>query len=233
MYLPFIWRAWYDYGCGAIGDMGEYGLDTIARSLELGAADQVYANSTELFPDCYPVASTLHYRFPARGSKPAVELHWYDGGIKPERPSGLSPEAQMSVGGEGVMYSGERGKLLAGFMSQAPRVLSLSGELSPPLPALTPPNEPFQAARPELGASATAASTAHYLEWIHACHGGALASAKYNFELPIVESLMLGNIAIRTQELLEWDSAAYRLTRGSERASALLKPEFRSPWAIS
>ena len=55
VYLPFVWRAWYDYGCGAIGDMGEYGFDTIVRALELGPADQVYASSTELFPDCYPV----------------------------------------------------------------------------------------------------------------------------------------------------------------------------------
>jgi hypothetical protein len=53
--------------------MGEYGFDTIVRALELGPAEQVYASSTELFPVCYPVASTLHYRFPVLGSKPAVE----------------------------------------------------------------------------------------------------------------------------------------------------------------
>ena len=118
-------------------------------------------------------------------------------------------------------------------MAQAPRLLSPSGELSAPMPALTPANEPFQATRPELGGSATAASAAHYLEWIHACHGGAPASANYQFELPIVESLMLGNIAIRTQESLAWDSADYRLTRGSDRATGLLKPTFRAPWVIA
>src|SRR5580698_4674085 len=96
-YLPFVWRAWYDYGCGAIGDMGEYGFDTIVRALELGPAEQVYASSTELFPDCYPVASTLHYRFPERAGKPAVELNWYDGGIKPERPAGMALDVDMSV----------------------------------------------------------------------------------------------------------------------------------------
>ena len=233
VYLPFVWRAWFDYGCGAIGDMGEYGFDTIARALELGTADAVYASSTELYPDCYPVASTLNYHFPARGSQPPVSLHWYDGGIKPERPAGLPVDAQMSDGGEGVMYTGEHGKLLTGYMAQAPRILSESGELAPPLPALTPPDEPFQATRPELGPSATSANVAHYMEWIHACHGGPPASAHYNFELPIVESLMLGNIAIRTQESLEWDSAGYRLTRGSERATALLKPSFRAPWTIA
>ena len=233
VYLPFVWRAWYDYGCGAIGDMGEYGFDTIVRALALGPAESVYASSTELFPDCYPVASTLNYRFPARGSKPAVDLHWYDGGIKPERPAGLPRDAQMSVGGEGIMYTGERGRLLTGYMAQAPRILSPSGELSAPMPALTSENEAFQPLRPELGPSATAADTAHYLEWIHACHGGPPASANYLYEAPIVESLMLGNIAIRTQEALDWDSAGFRLTRGSARATGFLMPQYRAPWSAS
>ena len=230
-YLPFVWRAWYDYGCGAIGDMGEYGFDTIVRALELGPADQVYASSTELFPDCYPVASTLHYRFPARGGKPAVELNWYDGGIKPERPPGLAPDADMSVGKEGVMYSGERGRLLTGYMAQSPRLLSPNGDLAPASPPLTPANEAFEPSLPKLGPSATGADREHYMEWIKACHGGPPASTNYEFERPIVESLMLGNIAIRTQELLEWDTAAFRLTRGSERASGLLMPHYRPPWS--
>lgn len=231
-YLPFVWRAWYDYGCGAIGDMGEYGFDTIVRALELGSADQVYASSTELFPDCYPVASTLHYRFPAGAAKSAVDLHWYDGGIQPARPAGLPPDADMSVGKEGVLYTGDRGQLLTGYMAQEPRLLSADGVLAPPLPPLTLPNAPFQPARPEWGPTATAADTAHYLEWITACHGGPPASANYGFERPIVESLMLGNIAIRTQERLQWDTAGFRLTRGSPRATALLTPQFRAPWAI-
>jgi predicted dehydrogenase len=230
-YLPFIWRAWYDYGCGAIGDMGEYGFDTIVRALDLGPADRVDASSTELFPDCYPVASTLNYRFPARASKPAVELHWYDGGIKPARPDGLPLDAQMSVGGEGVIYTGDKGQLLTGYMAQAPRILSPTGELAAALPALTPPDQPFQPSRPELGPSATAADIDHYREWIAACHGGPPASCNYGFQAPIVESLMLGNVAIRTQELLEWDPAAFRLTRGSDHAAALLMPQYRAPWS--
>ena len=228
-YLPFVWRAWYDYGCGAIGDMGEYGLDTIVRSLSLGPAGRVEASSTELFPDCYPVASTLHYRFPSPGGP--VEVHWYDGGIKPERPVGLAPEVQMSVNGEGVVYTGETATLLCGFMSEAPRILAHDGTLAAALPALTPEHEPFDPARPELGATATSASAAHYLEWIQACQGGPAASANYAFEAPIVESLMLGNVAIRTQELLEWDAAAFALKRGSARATALLTPVYRAPWA--
>jgi predicted dehydrogenase len=233
IYLPFVWRAWFDYGCGAIGDMGEYGFDTIVRALDLGPAARVEASSTELFPDCYPVASTLNYRFPARANKPAVELHWFDGGIKPARPVGLPLDAQMSVGGEGIIYTGDRGQLLTGYMAQAPRILSPTGELSSALPPLTPPDQPFQPSRPELGPSATAADLDHYREWIQACQGGPPASSNYAFEAPIVESLMLGNIAIRTQELLEWDPSGFRLTRGSDRAAALLMPQYRPPWSAT
>ena len=118
-------------------------------------------------------------------------------------------------------------------MAETPRLLSANGDLGPAMPPLAPPNEPFQPSRPELGPSATAATRAHYMEWIDACHGGPPGSCNYKFEQPIVESLMLGNIAIRTQELLEWDTAGFRLTRGSERASALLTPRFRPPWAAS
>jgi hypothetical protein len=193
----------------------------------------VYASSTELFPDCYPVASTLHYRFPERSGKPAVELNWYDGGIKPERLAGMAPDVDMSVGGEGVMYTGERGRLLTGYMAQSPRLFELNGKLARSWPPVTPPDQPFQPSRPGLGPSATAADTAHYMEWIKACHGGPPASTNYEFERPIVESLMLGNVAIRTQELLQWDTKGFRLTRGSERASALLKPVFRRPWSVA
>ncbi len=230
-YLPFVWRAWYDYGCGAIGDMGEYGLDTIVRALRLGPANRVEASSTELFPDCYPVASRLNYRFPSALSNETVDLHWYDGGIKPERPAHLSIDVPMSIDNEGVLYTGEHGQLLTGFMAQSPRMLSLSGNIAPALPALTREDAPFQPMRPELGGSATAADIPHYMEWIGACRGGAPASASYAFEEPIVESLMLGNIAIRTQEPLEWDASAFRLTRGTNRAQSLLRPLYRAPWS--
>jgi Oxidoreductase family, C-terminal alpha/beta domain len=233
VYLPFVWRAWYDYGCGAIGDMGEYGLDTIARALEFGPADYVEASSTELYPDCYPVASRLNYRFPSAAGKSIIDLHWYDGGIKPERPDELAIDVPMSVDNEGVLYTGEHGKLLTGFMAQEPRVLSPNGNLTPASAPEPRAKQPFQASRPQLGGSASSADVSHYLEWIRACRGGPPASANYEFEAPIAESLMLGNIAIRTQEALEWETTSFRFKRGSQTARALLMPSYRPPWSAT
>lgn len=230
-FLNFVWRGWYDFGCGSLGDMGEYGFDTITRALALGAPDRIDATTTERFPDSYPLASSVHLHFPAAGGRRELDLNWLDSGLKPARPAGLPIDASLSVQGEGVLYTGEHGKLLTGFMGESPRLLTPDGKLSP-LPAEPTAEQPFAADRPELGASASSADAAHFREWIAACHGGPPARASYAFEQPIVEGLMLGCVAIRTGELLEWNAASGRLTAGSARATALLDPPYRAPFTL-
>ena len=105
IYQPFTWRAWYDFGCGALGDMGEYGFDTIMRALDFGIPDRIDSSSTEHFASCYPVASYVHFRFPQTATRREITLNWYDGGIKPSRPAELAVDVPMSVDGEGVIYN--------------------------------------------------------------------------------------------------------------------------------
>jgi predicted dehydrogenase len=231
-YMPFVWRAWYDFGCGAVGDMGEYGFDTISRAVSLGVADRIEASTTDLFPQCYPIASSVHFHFGAIASRPALQLNWFDGGIEPARPSELPDNAPMGTGGEGVLYSGDKGKLMTAFMGEDPRVLNADGKVTRPFGTPTSTPTPFQPTRPELGGSASGADAAHYLEWIDACRGGPAARANYAFEAPIVETLLLGCIAVRTHESLVWDTAKFSFTQGSERATALLKPPYRSPYTL-
>lgn len=229
-YLPFIWRAWYDFGCGALGDMGEYGFDTISRAVELQTAERIEASTTDLFPECYPVASSIHFQFAKTGSRPELRLSWYDGGIEPERPRELADSETMGTGGEGVIYTGDHDKLMTAFMGEDPRVISQSGKVDRPFAGKEQKDGAFQPSRPELGGSASGADTAHFLEWVNACHGGPPARANYAYEAPIVETLLLGCIAVRTHEALEWDAEKFRFSRGSERAAGLLKPPYRSPW---
>ncbi len=232
-YLPFVWRAWYDFGCGALGDMGEYGFDTISRAVGLQAARHIEASTTDLFPESFPVASSVHFNFAKTLARPELKLNWYDGGIEPRRPSELSDDAEMGTDGEGVIYTGDNGKLMTAFMGQDPRVLSKDGKMTMPFGTPAKKEEPFQPTRPELGGSASSADAAHFLEWVHACQGGPPARANYAYEAPIVETLMLGCIAVRTHEVLEWDAENFRLTRGSDRAAGLLRPQHRAPWGIS
>jgi predicted dehydrogenase len=227
-YLPFVWRAWYDFGCGALGDMGEYGFDGLSRAVGLQAASRVEASTTDRFPDCYPVASSIHMDFDATSAGPALRVNWFDGGIEPARPAELPATEVIGEDGEGVIYYGDHAKLLTAYMGQNPRLLSPSGKIEMPYPKTISNNEPFSSAFPNLGGSASGADAAHYREWIDACHGGPPARANYAFESPIVETLMLGCIAVRTHEPLVWNAKEFSLMNGSAQATMLLKPEYRA-----
>src|SRR5215831_1961404 len=98
-YLPFVWRGWTDFGCGALGDMGSYSFDTIFRVLKLEAPVSVEASSTDRYEETYPLASIVRYDFPPRGDMPPVKFSWYDGGLKPRRPDDL--EENRPLKGDG------------------------------------------------------------------------------------------------------------------------------------
>ena len=230
VYQPFIWRAWYDFGCGALGDMGEYGLDTIYRAIGLTVPEQISASTSERFPQCFPVSSSVQFRYPATSAHGPIELNWYDGGIQPPRPAELSSSVPMLS--EGVIYHGESGKLLTEFMGQKPRLLQPNGKLTSPFPPEAPGEHPYITNRPELGSSAVGAVREHYVDWVEACKNGTEPRTSYQFEQPIVESLMLGVIAQRTHEVLRWDSDKLRFTQGSEMATSLIRPTMRAPFAI-
>ncbi len=129
-YLPFVWRGWTDFGCGALGDMGSYSFDTIFRVLKLEAPLSVEASSTDRYDETYPIASIVRYNFPARGDMPPVKFTWYDGGLKPWRPDEL--EENHSLKGtteeedEGLLFMGDRGKILCNFNGGDPRLIPQS-----------------------------------------------------------------------------------------------------------
>lgn len=234
-YMPFVWRAWYDFGCGAFGDMGEYGFDTLTRAAGLPPVSRIEASTTDRFPDCYPVASAVHMDFNAAGvlDRPPLRINWFDGGIEPARPTELPAKEQLGEGGEGVIYHGDHGQILTAYMGQNPRLLLPGGKVEMPYAKESSAEQPFSTAAPELGGTASGANAAHYLEWIEACHGGPPARANYAYQAPIVETLLLGCIAVRTHEALVWNADGFALTQGSAQATALLKPEYRAPWGIN
>ncbi len=230
VYQPFRWRAWYDFGCGALGDMGEYGFDTIHRAVGLGVPDRISASTSELFPACFPVASAVHFHFAATGKRPAVELNWFDGGVQPERPPELAASVPMLS--EGVIYHGKQGKLLTQYMGQNAHLLLPDGTLTELYPPEPKGGFPYFEKQSELVYGAAGASSEHYLDWVRACRAGPPARGNYAFEAAIVETLMLGVIAQRTQEVLLWDAAGMRFTQGSERATGLLRPAMRAPFEV-
>lgn len=224
VYLPFVWRGWFDFGEGAIGDMGNYSFDTLFRVLKLTSPTSVEASSTPSFPETYPAGTLIRWEFPAREDRANVTLHWYDGDLRPPRPPELEPGEPMSNrAGEGMLLVGDQGKLLCGFEGEYPRLIPASR-----MKAFQPPTDNLPK------------SPGAYREWVNAIRGGEPPRANFEFEQNVVEAVLLGSIAIRSGTRFEWDAANKRITRlgeGTARdlaaANAQINPPRRSPWELA
>ena len=212
-YLPFIWRGWTDFGCGSLGDMGCYSLDTIFRVLKLEAPASVEASSSGRFPESYPQSCLVHWDFPARSDMPPVRLSWYDGGLMPPRPDALDADAKLEA--EGLLFIGDRGTILCSFNGANPRLIPATRMKSFREPPKTLPR-----------------SIGHDREWIEAAKGAKVKpGADFGFSSVVTESLLLGNVALRTGERLLWDRPSLRITN-SESAQKLIRTPYRSGWTL-
>jgi predicted dehydrogenase len=178
VYVPFAWRGWADFGCGALGDMGSYSFDTIFRALKLEAPVSVEASSTERYEETYPLASIIQYNFGTRGEMPPVKFTWYDGGLKPPRPEELEENRPFKGEGEdedeGLLFVGDRGKILCGFNGAHPKLIPEAKMSSYQQPPRTLPRSP-----------------GNEREWLDACKGGKVKPGG-NFEF---EGLVTGDFA--------------------------------------
>ncbi|NOS71428.1 MAG: Gfo/Idh/MocA family oxidoreductase [Verrucomicrobia bacterium] len=216
-YLPFRWRGWWDFGTGALGDIGCHACDPVFRALKLGHPLSVEASSSRVNKETYPLASMVTYHFPARGEMPPVKLVWYDGGLRPPRPEELEPGEEM--GANGHLFIGDGGKIL----SQKKNYV-----LIPAKRRQEYGNPPRKLPR----------SIGHYKEWIAACKGGQPAGSNFDWAGPLTEVVLLGNVALRQQmreelttKKLLWDGGNMRFTN-SEEANQSLKSEYRKGWSL-
>jgi predicted dehydrogenase len=212
-YLPFVWRGWYDFGCGALGDMGQYSFDTIFRVLKLEAPTSVEASSTERHAETFPQAAIIHFHFPARRDLPPVKLTWYDGGLNPPRPEEL--ESDRPLGEEGLLFIGERGTILCGFNGRRPLLIPQAKMKAYKQPPKTLPRSP-----------------GNDREWLDACLGKKVKpGANFEFSALVSEALGLGNVALRTGQRLIWDRDNLKAVNASS-AEPYLRPQRRSGWTL-
>jgi predicted dehydrogenase len=218
-YLPFVWRGWYDFGCGSLGDMGSYSFDTIFRVLKLEAPVSVEASSTERYEETYPQASIVRYNFASRDDMPSVKFTWYDGGLKPPRPEELEEGRPLKGEGEeedeGLLFVGDRGKILCAFNGGGPKLIPDAKMNGYKQPQKTLPRSP-----------------GNEREWLDACKGGKeKPGGNFEFSGLVTESLLLGNVATRLGEKLNWDRANLKVVN-SELAQKYVRPERRSGWEL-
>lgn len=225
-YLPMTWRGWWDFGTGAMGDMGCHQLDPIFYAFDLTHPTGVDASFSQFVPEgvtwdkpfdheTYPRASIIRYRFPERGKSPALKVTWYDGGLMPERPDELEPGRRMGDQFGGLLFIGDRGKIICNAHG--------AGGLR-----LIPESRMQEYQRPE---KTLPRSIGHHKEWIEACKGGPRAGSNFDYAGPLTETVLLGNVAIRAQQRLEWDPAAMKITNVPE-ANAWLSREYRKGWEL-
>ncbi len=212
-YTPFKWRGWWDFGTGALGDIGCHSFDPAVRALKLGAPISVEACSTRVNKETYPLGSIVTYHFPARGEMPPVKLVWYDGGLKPARPEGMDPGWRMDTNGS--LYIGDKG-IMAGHVVMPKARRDEFGKAPQVLPR----------------------SPGHYKEWINACKGGEPAGSNFDHAGPMTETVLLGNVALRMElrerlfrEALLWDSEKMQFTNVPE-ANQYLRREYRKGWSL-
>jgi predicted dehydrogenase len=246
--IPQAWRGWWDYGTGALGDLGCHLMEAPFRILGLQYATDVQASiSTQytdwdkrgIFLDCPPAASHAILTFPKTPkTKGPVKFHWMDGGMKPERPEELGPTEILGDGDSGILFIGTKGKMMASEYAANPRLLPLSRTQEVKV------KQKFD--RVPGGADG------HYAQWVAGCMAGyenAKVSSPFALAGPIVEALCMANLAIRGAGLpkarangkgfdypgsnmtMLWDNANMKITNFDE-ANKFVKRDYRQPWSL-
>ncbi len=215
-YLPFKWRGWWDFGGGALADMACHVIDPVFWALKLKYPTSVEACATGAINETFPVASIVHYEFPAREGMPAVKLHWYDGGMKPPRPDALEPDRKLEQAASNVLFIGEKGVLRCGEYGDSPRLIpeKLMQEYKRPSKTL-----------PRVNMS-------HEEDWITACKGGRAACSNFDYAGPLTETVVMGNLSLRRlgQKLL-WDGQNMKVTNDDE-ANKYVNEPCRKGWSL-
>ncbi len=224
-YTHAVFRGWYDFGTGALGDMGHYSFFQIFKILKLGSPTRVEASRSQYWAIInnewkkqenqisFPRASMIHWEFPAREDMPPVSLHWYDGGLQPPLPQELQEDGEK-MPNEGLLFVGDEGKILADFSGGNPRLIPKAkmNAFEQPPKTLPRPKDEFQ-------------------QWVDACKGRKPSSASFDNALYFSETIALGNIALRVPQKLEWDGKQ-RLFQNSEEANQLMYRKYRKDWEI-
>jgi predicted dehydrogenase len=206
VYHPVEWRGWWDFGNGTLGDMACHLLDLPFWALGLRRPASVEAEGPSADVESAPTGLTVHWEFPATVGKPGVKLTWHDGDKTPAQVAG------HRVPDMGVMFVGAKGQMFANY-----------GRYN-----LYPETEfkdfkaPPQTIPPSIG---------HWKEWIKACKDGSPTTCNFQYAAALTETVLLGNVAYRAGQRLQWDAQAMKAVNCPE-ADKFLRRQYRDGWRL-
>ena len=214
-YHPRTWRAWWDFGCGMMGDRGVHTLDSVVWALGLGLPETIEAETSGLNEDTHPRSAKVTFQFAARDARPPVRVTWYEG-QEPPRPPALE-EGRPFVDREGgLLFFGSKETIMADYTCGSPRLIPEARvKAFTDRPARTLPRVPG----------------GHYAEFIRACKGEGTTGADFAYGAHLTEICHLGNIAKRAGGRIAWDAAAMRVTN-NDAANRWVERPYREGWRL-
>jgi hypothetical protein len=232
VYNPFVWRGWYDFGTGALGDMACHTVNMPFRALKLGYPDVVELElSSRIYPETFPKTSRIRFEFPEREGLPRLKFWWYDGNpgdaLKPLRPdANVTKEIVATMGKlptSGALIVGDKGKLFSPDDYGARFFLALKGqdeyqagdthEACKPIPQTIP------------------RSPGHMQEFIRMIKDGTPAYSNFDIAAYLTEIILLGCVALRVGEgvRMDWDGPNMKSTNLPE-ADKFVRRQNRAGW---
>ena len=219
-YAPRDWRGWFDFGCGALGDMACHIMDPVFWALKLGEAKTCtveYVQKDNFNAQTFPTNAIIKYTFPARADMGPVTVFWYEDGNVPPRPAGIPENEEIGDTRNGSLLIGDGGFLTAGEYGGKARLLPEAR-----MKDYTMPPETI----PRIGGEN------HYRNWITAIKGGPAPCSNFpDYASLFTEVVLLGAVAQRTGRKLEWDFAQFKFTNDAE-ANRFVSKEYRKGWEL-
>jgi len=205
------WRSWWNFGTGNLGDMGCHLFDCAYWALNLDFPTKITAEGPPVHPEGAPDGLTCRFEFPARGFRPDLPITWYDG---THSPPWETIEGVKVLPPQGTLFVGEKGKLL--FPHNEPIELILDGK-----------SVEFNA--PKQTIPRVEGQNPNHAEWVNAIHGSGTALSNFAYSGRLTEVVQSGVVAYRAGQTLEWDGLNMKALNCD--TTALVRPQFRKPWA--